>query len=171
MREVVSLIADVADALEYAHSNNVVHRDIKPANLMILKNGAIKVTDFGIARITDQSKTATGTVLGTPSYMSPEQLAGKKVDGRSDIFSLGVCLYELLSGEKPFTGDSVATLVTSIVNSPHRPLRQLDANIPEAVARVVDRALQKDPEKRYQRAKEMADELRKSLTETAGAPV
>jgi len=171
LREVVSLIADVADALEYAHSNNIVHRDIKPANLMMLKNGKIKVTDFGIARITDQSKTATGTVLGTPSYMSPEQLAGKKVDGRSDIFSLGVCLYELLAGEKPFTGDSVATLVTSIVNSPHRPLRQLDANIPESVAHVVDRALQKDPEKRYQRAKEMADDLRKCLTETAGARV
>jgi serine/threonine protein kinase len=171
MREVVGIVADVADALEYAHSNKVVHRDIKPANLMILKNGAIKVTDFGIARITDQSKTATGTVLGTPSYMSPEQLAGKRVDGRSDIFSLGVCLYELLTGEKPFTGDSVATLVTSIVNSPHRPLRQLDANIPESVAHVVDRALQKDPEKRYQRAKEMADDLRKSLTEMAGARV
>ncbi len=168
MKEVVSLIADVADALEYAHSNNVVHRDIKPANLMILKNGSIKVTDFGIARITDQSKTATGTVLGTPSYMSPEQLAGKKVDGRSDIFSLGVCLYELLTGEKPFTGDSVATLVTSIVNTPHRPIQQLDAKIPEAVARVVDRALQKDPDKRYQRAKEMAADLRSALTETAG---
>jgi len=169
MAEVVGLIADVADALDYAHSNNVVHRDIKPANLMILKNGAIKVTDFGIARITDQSKTATGTVLGTPSYMSPEQLAGKKVDGRSDIFSLGVCLYELLTGEKPFTGDSVATLVTSIVNTPHRPLQQLDPKIPAAVAQVVDRALQKDPEKRYQRAKDMADALRKSLTEPAGA--
>ena len=168
MKEVVSLIADVADALDYAHSNNVVHRDIKPANLMILKNGAIKVTDFGIARITDQSKTATGTVLGTPSYMSPEQLAGKKVDGRSDIFSLGVCLYELLTGEKPFTGDSVATLVTSIVNTPHRPIQQLDAKIPEALAHVVDRALQKDPEKRYQRAKEMAADLRSSLSETAG---
>jgi len=168
MKEVVGVIADVADALEYAHTNNVVHRDIKPANLMILKNGAIKVTDFGIARITDQSKTATGTVLGTPSYMSPEQLAGKKVDGRSDIFSLGVCLYELLTGEKPFTGDSVATLVTSIVNTPHRPIQQLDTKIPEAVARVVDRALQKDPEKRYQRAKDMAADLRKALNEIAG---
>ncbi|HVN07498.1 MAG TPA: serine/threonine-protein kinase [Patescibacteria group bacterium] len=168
LAEVVNVIADVADALDYAHSNNVVHRDIKPANLMMLKNGKIKVTDFGIARITDQSKTATGTVLGTPSYMSPEQLAGKKVDGRSDIFSLGVCLYELLAGEKPFTGDSVATLVTSIVNNPHRPIQQLDAKIPEAVARVVDRALQKDPENRYQRAKDMAADLRKALTEIAG---
>ncbi|HUJ39364.1 MAG TPA: serine/threonine-protein kinase [Candidatus Acidoferrales bacterium] len=169
MSEVVNVVADVADALDYAHSNNVVHRDIKPANLMLLKSGKIKVTDFGIARITDQSKTATGTVLGTPSYMSPEQLAGKKVDGRSDIFSLGVCLYELLTGEKPFTGDSVATLVTSIVNTPHRPIQQLDAKIPEGVARVIDRALQKDPENRYQRAKDMAADLRKALTEIAGA--
>ena len=171
MAEVISVIADVADALDYAHTNNVVHRDIKPANLMLLKSGKVKVTDFGIARITDNSKTATGTVLGTPSYMSPEQLAGKKVDGRSDIFSLGVCLYELLTCEKPFTGDSVATLVTSIVNNPHRPVRQLDPNIPEAVARIIDRALQKDPDKRYQRAKEMADDLRKSLIELAGARV
>ncbi|HUK53839.1 MAG TPA: serine/threonine-protein kinase [Candidatus Binatia bacterium] len=168
MNQVVSLLADVADALDYAHQNNVVHRDIKPANLMILKNGAIKVTDFGIARITDQSKTATGTVLGTPSYMSPEQLAGKKVDGRSDIFSLGVCLYELLTGEKPFTGDSVATLVTSIVNSPHRPLQQVDANLPAELGKVVDRALQKDPGQRYQRASEMAAELRNCLASTTG---
>jgi len=168
LNEVVNIIADVADALDYAHGNNVVHRDIKPANLMMLKNGAIKVTDFGIARITDQSKTATGTVLGTPSYMSPEQLAGKKVDGRSDIFSLGVCLYELLVGEKPFIGDSVATLVTSIVNTPHRPIQQLDSKIPDGVARVIDRALQKDPEKRYQRAKDMAADLRNALTESAG---
>ena len=168
MSQVVGIIADVADALDYAHQNNIVHRDIKPANLMILKNGAIKVTDFGIARITDQSKTATGTVLGTPSYMSPEQLAGKKVDGRSDIFSLGVCLYELLTGEKPFTGDSVATLVTSIVNSPHRPLQQVDAKIPAELAQVVDRALQKDPGQRYQHAREMGADLRKCLAGMAG---
>jgi len=163
------VIYQAALGLQHAHERGMVHRDIKPANLMILKNGAIKVTDFGIARITDNSKTATGTVLGTPSYMSPEQLAGKKVDGRSDIFSLGVCLYELLSGEKPFTGDSVATLVTSIVNNPHRPIQQLDPKIPAAVAKVIDRALQKDPDNRYQRAKEMAEDLRKSLTEPAGA--
>ena len=168
MEQVVSLIADVADALDYAHQNNIVHRDIKPANLMILKNGVVKVTDFGIARITDQSKTATGTVLGTPSYMSPEQLAGKKVDGRSDIFSLGVCLYELLTGEKPFTGDSVATLVTSIVNSPHRPLQQVDPRIQADLAQVVDRALQKDPAERYQHAREMAADLRKCLAGTTG---
>jgi serine/threonine-protein kinase len=169
MAQVVGLVADVADALDYAHQNNVVHRDIKPANLMILKNGVIKVTDFGIARITDQSKTATGTVLGTPSYMSPEQLKGSKVDGRSDIFSLNVCLYELLTGEKPFTGDSVATLIYEITNAPQRPIRDLNRNIPECVAAVVNRGLEKDPARRYQRAKEMADDLRKCLVTMSGA--
>ena len=106
VNETLETIAKVADALDYAHTQNVVHRDIKPANIMLLKDGKIKVTDFGIARITSQSKTATGTVMGTPSYMSPEQLAGAKVDGRADLFSLGVTMYELLTGEKPFTGET-----------------------------------------------------------------
>jgi serine/threonine-protein kinase len=163
IRDVVDCVMKVADALDYAHTQNVVHRDIKPANLMVLKNGAIKVTDFGIARITDQSRTATGTVLGTPSYMSPEQLAGKKVDGRSDIFSLGACLYELLTAEKPFVGDSVATLIYQITNEPHRPPREINPAIPEAVAAVINRALEKDPARRYQKAGEMAADLRKAL--------
>jgi CHASE2 domain-containing sensor protein/tRNA A-37 threonylcarbamoyl transferase component Bud32 len=169
MREVVDVIVQVAEALDYAHQNNVVHRDIKPANLMMIKNNVIKVTDFGIARITDQSKTATGTVLGTPSYMSPEQLKGSKVDGRSDIFSLGVCLYELLTGEKPFTGDSVATLIYDITNSAHRPIREIKPDVPDSVAAVLNRALEKDPTRRYQRANEMAEELRKSLATMPGS--
>jgi serine/threonine-protein kinase len=163
VREVVEAVIKVAEALDYAHQSNVVHRDIKPANLMILKNGVVKVTDFGIARITDQSRTATGTVLGTPSYMSPEQLAGKKVDGRSDIFSLGACLFELLTGEKPFVGDSVATLIYQITNAPHRPPREINPAIPEAVQAVINRALEKDPARRYQKAGEMAADLRKAL--------
>ena len=163
IREVVDSVMKVADALDYAHTQNVVHRDIKPANLMMLKNGTVKVTDFGIARITDQSKTATGTVLGTPSYMSPEQLAGKKVDGRSDIFSLGACSYELLTGEKPFVGDSVATLIYQITNEPHRPPREVNSAIPDSVAAVINRALEKDPARRYQKAGEMAADLRKAL--------
>jgi serine/threonine protein kinase len=115
VNERLETIAKVADAPDYAHSQNVVHRDIQPANIMRLKDGKIKVTDFGIARITSRSKTATGTVMGAPSYMSPEQLAGAKVDGRADLFSLGVTMYELLTGEKPFTGETMATL-----NVPHR---------------------------------------------------
>jgi serine/threonine protein kinase len=113
----MSIVARVADALSYAHENNVVHRDIKPANIMYEPDSdQVKVTDFGIARITDSSKTKTGMVLGTPSYMSPEQLAGKKIDGRSDLFSLGVMLYQMSCGKLPFEGDSMAQLMFRIAN-------------------------------------------------------
>ena len=127
-----------------------MHRDIKPANIMILKKGAAKVTDFGIARVVESSKTQTGVVLGTPSYMSPEQVAGKKVDGRSDIFSLGVMFYELLAGKKPFTGDSLATLMYNIANNPHTPIREAAPDVPDCCAVIVDRFLEKDLAKRYQ---------------------
>jgi serine/threonine-protein kinase len=174
MKTAVEHIATVADALTYAHEQSIVHRDIKPANIMLLKNGVIKVTDFGIARITTSSRTATGTVMGTPSYMSPEQLAGKKVDGRSDLFSLGVTLYELLTGEKPFAGESIATLMFKIANERHETPRQYNPNIPDAVIAVIDRALAKAPEERYQKGKEMATDLRAALAEmerSAAAPV
>ncbi|HEU5451508.1 MAG TPA: serine/threonine-protein kinase [Terriglobales bacterium] len=167
--EALETIAKVADALDYAHTQGVVHRDIKPANIMRLKDGAIKVTDFGIARITSQSKTATGTVMGTPSYMSPEQLAGARVDGRADLFSLGVTLYELLTGEKPFTGDTVATLMFKIANAPHPQIRASRADLPAGVEAIIDKALQKDPEKRYQRGAEMAKDLRALTAKAAGA--
>ncbi|PYY19804.1 MAG: serine/threonine protein kinase [Acidobacteria bacterium] len=166
--ETLEVIAKVADALDYAHSQNVVHRDIKPANIMKLKNSEIKVTDFGIARITSQSKTATGTVMGTPAYMAPEQLAGKKVDGRADLFSLGVTMYELLTGEKPFIGESVATLMFRIANEPHAPVLSMRADLPLALNDIVNRALQKDPEKRYQRGSELAADIR-SLSQAVAA--
>jgi len=169
LKEVLETVAKVADGLDYAHEQGIVHRDIKPANIMMLKTGVVKITDFGIARITDQSKTATGTVLGTPSYMSPEQLAGKKVDGRSDLFSLGVVMYELLTGEKPFTGDSVATLVYQISTVPHPSPRQYKQDLPEAVEAIIDRALQKDPAQRYQRASHMARDLRAALEKLLAA--
>jgi eukaryotic-like serine/threonine-protein kinase len=169
VHETLETIAKVADALDYAHSQNVVHRDIKPANIMRLKDGKIKVTDFGIARITSQSKTATGTVMGTPSYMSPEQLAGAKVDGRADLFSLGVTLYELLTGEKPFTGETVATLMYRIANAPHPPIEQARADLPSGCRAIVDKALEKDPNKRYQRGSEMASEIRALLAKAAAA--
>jgi serine/threonine-protein kinase len=162
--EVLETVAKVAEALDYAHEQGVVHRDIKPANIMMLKSGVAKITDFGIARITDQSKTATGTVLGTPSYMSPEQLAGKKVDGRSDLFSLGVCLYEFLTGEKPFTGESVATLVYQISTQPHPSPKEYNKNVPDLVLPILDKALMKDPAQRYQRGREMAADLRAALS-------
>jgi eukaryotic-like serine/threonine-protein kinase len=167
--ETLEAIAKVAEALDYAHQQGIVHRDIKPANIMRLKDGTIKVTDFGIARITSQSKTATGTVMGTPSYMSPEQLAGHKVDGRADLFSLGVTLYELLTGEKPFTGESVATLMFRIANAPHAIITQARVDLPPGTESIIDKALEKDPAKRYQRGSEMAKDLRGMVAKVQAA--
>ena len=162
--QVVSIIARVADALAYAHSNNVVHRDIKPANVMYEpESDQVKVTDFGIARITDSSKTKTGMVLGTPSYMSPEQLSGKKIDGRSDLFSLGVTLYQMLCGQLPFVGDSMAQLMFKIANETHPDVRSVNPAVPDALVVVIDRALCKDIEQRYQSGDEMARDLRNCL--------
>ncbi len=162
--QVVSIIARVADALAYAHSNNVVHRDIKPANVMYEPaSDQVKVTDFGIARITDSSRTKTGMVLGTPSYMSPEQLSGKKIDGRSDLFSLGVTLYQMASGQLPFVGDSMAQLMFKIGNEAQADIRSLNPEVPSGLAAVIDRAMQKDMAQRYQSGDEMARDLRACL--------
>src|SRR5690606_4094 len=147
--KVADIIIKTADALDYAHGNNVVHRDIKPANIMYEPEaGSVKVTDFGIARITDSSKTKTGMVLGTPSYMSPEQLSGKKVDGRSDLFSLGVMFYQLAVGQLPFTGDSMATLMFKIASEPHANIRTLNPEISQCLSDIIDRMLEKDADKR-----------------------
>jgi serine/threonine-protein kinase len=160
--EVIKLIADAADALDYAHQQSIVHRDIKPANLMWLtETKKVKVTDFGIARITDSSKTKTGMVLGTPSYMSPEQLAGKKVDGRSDLFSLGVTLFQMLTGKLPFQADSMATLMFKIANEPHVKASSIRSDLPAEVDAIIDKALQKDPNVRYARGGDFARDLRK----------
>jgi len=161
VKTVLEIIAKSADALDYAYTQNVVHRDIKPANIMYdEEKGEIKVTDFGIARITDSSKTKTGMVLGTPSYMSPEQLSGKKVDGRSDLFSLGVTMYQLLAGQLPFQADSMATLMFKIANEAHPPVTLVRGELPESVNSVIDKAMQKDPEQRYQRGAEFAKDVR-----------
>lgn len=158
--KVVNIVYKAALALDYAHQHNIVHRDIKPANIMFDPDkGVIKITDFGIARITDASKTKTGTVLGTPTYMSPEQVAGKKVDGRSDLYSLGVMFYQMLSGTAPFRGESMATLMFKIANEPHASVfdaRPELADMLPCIAGVIDRALAKDPEQRYQNGKEFA---------------
>ncbi len=162
IRDVLDIIARVAVALEYAHGKKVVHRDIKPANIMMLKDtNDIKVTDFGIARITSSSKTKTGVVLGTPSYMSPEQVNGKKVDGRSDIFSLGVVMYEMLTGQKPFSSDDVTSLLYQISHETHASVREINPKIPPVVEKILDKALTKDVTKRYQTAAQMAEHLRK----------
>jgi CHASE2 domain-containing sensor protein/tRNA A-37 threonylcarbamoyl transferase component Bud32 len=164
LRDTLFIVAHVAEALDYAHSKSIVHRDIKPANIMRLKETKdIKVTDFGIARITTSSKTKTGVVLGTPSYMSPEQVAAKKVDGRSDIFSLGVVLFEMLTGEKPFEADDLTSLMYKIAREQHPAPRTINPKIPQVVEKIIDRAMEKDPEKRYQKAGQMADHLRKVI--------
>jgi len=162
-REVVRIVSAVASALDYAHANGVVHRDIKPANIMILKNGEVKVADFGIARVMASSKTQTGVIMGTPSYMSPEQIAGQKVDGRSDLFSLGVVFFELLTGEKPFAGESIATLIYNITTTPPPALKNLAPDIPEPFNAVVARMLAKDKEQRYQQGKDIVSALNELL--------
>lgn len=158
--KVLSIVARVAEALAYAHTQNVVHRDIKPANIMYERESdTVKVTDFGIARITDSSKTKTGLVLGTPSFMSPEQLAGKKVDGRSDLYSLGVMLYQMLAGVLPFRGDSMSELMFKIANEEAADIRIIRPELPENLANVVALALSKRPETRYQTGDQFAADL------------
>jgi serine/threonine-protein kinase len=175
--KVVNIVYKAAIALDYAHSYNIVHRDIKPANIMYDPDkNVIKITDFGIARITDASKTKTGTVMGTPTYMSPEQVAGKKVDGRSDLYSLGVMFYQMLSGVAPFRGESMATLMFKIANEAHSSVfdaRPELADMLPCIAGVIDRALAKEPEERYQNGKEFAaaikaciDSCKKDSSET-----
>ncbi|PKO83502.1 MAG: serine/threonine protein kinase [Betaproteobacteria bacterium HGW-Betaproteobacteria-11] len=166
----LSIVARVADALSYAHENHVVHRDIKPANIMYEpESDQVKVTDFGIARITDSSKTKTGMVLGTPSYMSPEQLAGKKIDGRSDLFSLGVTLYQLASGKLPFEGESMAQLMFKIANEPHPDIRGINPALPDCLVAIIDKALVKDADLRYQTGAEFARDIRTCMTMTGSS--
>jgi serine/threonine-protein kinase len=170
LEKTLSIIARVADALAYAHKNNVVHRDIKPANIMYEpESDSVKVTDFGIARITDSSRTKTGMVLGTPSYMSPEQIAGKKIEGRSDLFSLGVTLYHLACGKLPFTGESMAQLMFKIANEAHADIRTHNSALPESLSEVLNRALTKEPDQRYQDGEQMAKAVRQCLEGLARA--
>ena len=166
---VMSIIARVADALDYAHRQNVVHRDIKPANIMYdPETDTPKVTDFGIARITDSSKTKTGMVLGTPSYMSPEQLAGKKIQGGSDLFSLGASLYQLACGKLPFEGDSMAQLMYRIANEPHTDILSVRPDLPPCLVEIINRSLAKQIEDRYANGAEMAGALRQCATSLQG---
>ncbi len=169
LRSVVVIGLQLARALEYAHTRGIVHRDIKPGNIMLLgDNQTIKVADFGIAHMDDGSgeqRTMVGAVMGTPQYMSPEQTRGEKVDGRSDLFSAGIVLYQMLAGERPFKGDSMVAVVTKIATEDPPPLNQKRPDVPPALRRVVDRCLAKQPAQRYQSGREMAEALQKVLSE------
>ncbi len=170
--KVLSIVARVAEALAYAHKQNVVHRDIKPANIMYDPDSdTVKVTDFGIARITDSSKTKTGLVLGTPSFMSPEQIAGKKVDGRSDLYSLGVMLFQMLAGVLPFRGDSMAELMYKIANEAGPDIRIIRPELPARLAEIVALSIGKKPETRYQDGDQFAADLRAVVAAWAAGPV
>ncbi|TWO66662.1 CHASE2 domain-containing protein [Caenimonas sedimenti] len=166
---VLSIVARVAEALAYAHRQNVVHRDIKPANIMYEpESDVVKVTDFGIARITDSSKTKTGLVLGTPSFMSPEQIAGKKVDGRSDLYSLGVMLFQMLTGVLPFRGDSMAELMYKIANEEAPDIRLIRKDVSPQLAEIVAFSLAKKSEARYQDGDTFAAALKQVINDMTG---
>lgn len=168
LAKTLEIASKAAGALHYAHSQNVVHRDIKPANIMFdPDSNQIKITDFGIARITDASKTKTGMVLGTPSYMSPEQLSGKKVDGRSDLYSLGVMFFQLVTGELPFKADSMASLMYKITNDPNPSILSYKSNLPGYLDSIISKSLEKNSDNRYQTGEEMSkdiDKLRRGLS-------
>lgn len=166
--EILEVGLQIAEALEYAHTNDVVHRDIKPSNIMLSKEKQVKVTDFGVARVVSTSRTETGVVLGTPSYMSPEQVAGKKVDGRSDLFSLGVVLYELFSCEKPFAGDSLAALMYNIANGKYTSLEESCPGLPDGCYEIVTRLMSKTLKYRYKSANLLQRDISDLLDELEG---
>ncbi|MBW1803065.1 MAG: protein kinase, partial [Deltaproteobacteria bacterium] len=159
-RKVLDIVAHVAEALEFAHKDGVIHRDIKPANIMLLKTGGVKVTDFGIAKAISSSRTKTGVILGTPNYMSPEQIMGQKIDHRSDIFSLGVLFYQLLTGDTPFHGDNLSNLLYQITQVKHPSIRTLNSKIPKICEQIIDKSLAKNPDQRFKNAADMAKYIR-----------
>lgn len=169
LKDVERLMGEILDALGHAHANGVVHRDMKPANLIVLPSGKIKVADFGIARVEKSELTQVGTVMGTPAYMSPEQFMGQPVDGRSDIFSCGVILYQFLTGEKPFTGNSTTIMFKVLHEEPLAP-SLLNVALPTAFDQVVKKAMAKNPDDRYQSAQEFAQAIHATLSAPANQP-
>ncbi len=159
--QVLDIVVQVAQGLAYAHEHGIVHRDVKPANIMVVRDGHVKITDFGIARMASAAvRTQTGMVLGSPKYMSPEQVMGKPIDQRSDIFSLGVMLYEMLAGQVPFNGENVNAIMYQILNAVPLPLNTLNPAVPDMLNFIVAKALAKVPDDRYRDAGEFANDLR-----------
>jgi serine/threonine protein kinase len=167
--DAVDIALQVAEGLAFAHEHGVVHRDIKPGNIMLLERGAVKIMDFGIARMRSADhKTSTGMVLGTPRYMSPEQITGQPVDARSDIFSLGIVLHEMLSKTSLFAGQDVEQIAHNVSFVEHEPPSRKNPEVPQMLDFVVARALKKDPSVRYQDAYELCADLRDALMEMKG---
>jgi len=162
LEAVLSLIGQIGDALDFAHRHGIIHRDIKPGNILIDKDGRPRLLDFGIARVSSSTMTQTNMVMGTPYYMAPEQIAGKTVDHRADIFSLGTILYEILTLTKPFPGENITTVIYRILNEEPPEPRNYDQNLPAGLDYVVKKALAKNPAQRYQSCRELADDLRNS---------
>jgi eukaryotic-like serine/threonine-protein kinase len=169
--EIVNLCRQVAEALDYAHQRGIVHRDIKPSNLILTENGQVKLTDFGIAHFEDASltlKTRAGDILGTPAYMSPEQIGGKPVDNRSDLYSLGVILYELLTGRRPFAANSLAALFKAITDHKVTPPVKAKPSIPKGMSAVVLKTMEKDPGRRYQTGAQLVSALNRYRPDAKG---
>ena len=163
IQAVIPIFLQICSGLSFAHQHGVVHRDVKPANIMLTREGLVKLVDFGIARVASTNLTQTGTLLGTPSYMSPEQIQGEKVDQRADIFSLGIVLYEVLTGRLPFEGKNPTTMIFRIVNDPHAPLAEIDASLAGDFGPIIDRCLEKSAADRYQDCRELAEDLSRLL--------
>ena len=159
--DIIKLILQLCDALNFAHQNGIVHRDIKPANILLDDNGKPHICDFGVAHVEMSTITQTGATIGTPSYMSPEQVMGKKIDKRSDVFSLGAILYELLTGKRPFEGESITTVIYKIVNEEAVPCTQVRKELPQEFEQIMSKALSKDPDGRYSSCEEFAADLKK----------
>lgn len=160
LSRIVDVFCQLCDGLDYAHKNQIIHRDIKPANVMLTKDGQVKIVDFGIAKLSSSNLTQTGYILGTPSYMSPELIMGRAIDHRSDIFSVGVMLYETLAGQLPFVGHNPTTVIYKIVNEQLPPLFVQRPDLPARLEMIVNKALAKGPEQRYQNCMDLAHDLK-----------